>query len=82
MSGSSRREPDGLSLIEVSLTLALIGIVAVLALPWLGKTMGRATARAGARELVSTLHAQRHRAIATSRNHGLWFSVGTCRATD
>jgi Tfp pilus assembly protein FimT len=75
-------------MIELTVVLAIIGIIAAISVPMLTTALRTATLRAGAEEAVAVLNAARQLAIRMSttvcvRNDGtrLRYHVGSCGAT-
>jgi general secretion pathway protein H len=73
-----RREPNGLTLIETMVALAIMGFILTLALPMISGGQGRADLRTAADTISGALRAVRSRAIA--QNHEEVFLVDTDRA--
>ena len=65
----------GLSLVELLVALALIGILTSVLLPTGAEMVADARAAAGAREIAATLQALRWKAVSANRSYGLFFSL-------
>src|SRR5262249_14686559 len=79
--------PRGFTIVELTVVLAIVGIISAIAIPNLWTYLRTATLRAGAEEAVAILNAPRQLAIRTSttvcvRNDGtrLRYHVGNCGA--
>lgn len=73
-----RLEPNGLTLIETMVALAVMGFILTLALPMISRGQGRAELRSAADTVSGALRGVRSRAIA--QNHEEVFLVDTDRA--
>jgi hypothetical protein len=67
------RNRSGLSAVELLAGLTLVGLALAVALPTVADLGAAGRAAAGARRLAITLHAQRWKAVAQQRSHGLYF---------
>lgn len=68
-----RADRAGLSLVEATVSLALVGIGLMVTLPALASLRSRAATAAGARALAMTLHGLSWKSVAQGRSHGLLF---------
>ncbi len=71
--GTPRKQVTGYSLVEMLITLAIIGLVVLVAVPAFGNIQRRFALRAATAELRSIFHFARMRAIAQGRHAGLKF---------
>lgn len=63
----------GFTLMEVTLSVALVGIVTSVLLPVAARVRSTAMTAAGARQMAVTLHALRWKSVALGQSHGLLF---------
>jgi len=68
-----RTAAAGFSLVEVVLSVALVGIVTAALVPAAARIRSAALTAAGARHMALTLHALRWKSVALGRSHGLLF---------
>ena len=68
------RKQPGFTLLEIAVVVAIIGIVALVAVPAFGTYRRKASVRAAAYETMSMLREARSRAIESSRNVGIKFT--------
>jgi prepilin-type N-terminal cleavage/methylation domain-containing protein len=70
------RSAGGFSLIEVSIALAIIGLVTALALPNVSSYLENAHGRAAAKSVADAFNFARAQAIRTGSNHVVFFAAG------
>ena len=70
---TERRAARGASLVEIAVTLVVLGLAAGVALPALSALRDGGRLSAGGRTMAAALHAARWRAVSTGRTHGLAF---------
>ena len=75
---SRKLQPNGLTLIETMVALAVMGFILVLALPMMSSGQGHSELRTAATDISAALRAVRSRAVA--KNHEEIFLVDTDRA--
>lgn len=68
-----RRASAGLTLTELVLSVALVGLLTTALIPAVANVRSAALAAAGARQMVVTLHALRWKSVSLGRSHGLFF---------
>jgi prepilin-type N-terminal cleavage/methylation domain-containing protein len=72
--------PVGVTLVELMIVIALIGILAALATPTIRRTQERASARQVGSQIANDLRTARNQAM--SRGEALWVSVASGNGTD
>jgi general secretion pathway protein H len=75
---SHKLQPNGLTLIETMVALAIMGFILVLALPMMSSGQGHSELRTAATDIGAALRAVRSRAVA--KNHEEIFLIDTDRA--
>lgn len=71
------RRRAGFSLVELMVTITLVGLLLGLSIPPLNRSLTRWQLNQAHRTLVSEIKLLRQKAIAESRQRRMWFSVGS-----
>ncbi len=71
-----RRDERGFSLIELTVTMAVIGLMAMIGLPSMQEWLERYRVRTAAQEIAAAMQLQRMRAVSQNGDFSIGFDVG------
>jgi prepilin-type N-terminal cleavage/methylation domain-containing protein len=72
-SGGDRHDQRGMSLIEVLIVVAILGMMALIGTPAMEIWLERYRARTAAQEIATSIQLQRMRAVSRNRDHSIQF---------